>query len=414
MQKKIKWMKKAALCVMMALVVTIVQGCGGAKTEEERLADMQEFTSPDGSASIYLDKSWETEEGQYEGWLFAGSPDGREALYLLQFPKKGVNRMAEDMENMKSLVAETYGISGETEAEAPEIPGMENVSAQTVTIQVGSTAADSYVVYGETDYAWYTVMFVAYTMNDDVIANAKASCSKFAEQAPEEEDSTTVEITDTVRWFNASYAVLTEMNGWDYNRFAGLAANEETKELEQQSLSEWWGVTDRASADETLDWALNEGHRASFAEEMEYLEQGGFFELDDAGKTAFLEENFTYDSDEVAFYASFYPSAYEAYKQNGAKAIAGWDYCRAMNLLSFYYLAGYYTETEALDKSLEIAQQIQPEFTSWDEMVESYLLGYEYWGQESSDERRAVYEDLKGRADNPYAVDYNLTLEKTW
>ena len=46
--------------------------------------------------------------------------------------------------------------------------------------------------------------------------------------------------------------------------------------------------------------------------------------------------------------------------------------------------------------------------------MESYLLGYEYWGQESSDERRGIYEDLKGRADNPYAVDYNLTLEKTW
>lgn len=414
MQKKSKWMKKIALCFTIVLAVALMQGCGGPKTDEDRLAAMQEFTSPDGSASIYLDKSWETEEGQYEGWLFAGSQDGREALFLLQFPKKGVNRMVVDMEDMKTQVKETYGISGETEAETPELPGVENVSAQTVTLQLGGQTADCYLVYGETDYAYYSFMFVAYTMNDDVIPNAKVSCSKFVEQAPEEEDSTTVEITDTVRWFNASYAILTEINGCDYNRFAGFPANEESKALEQQSLSEWWGVTDRASADETLDWALNEGHRANFVEEMDYLKQGGFFEMDDAGRTAFLEENFNYDSDEITYYAAFYPSAYEAYEQNGAKAIAGWDYCRAMNLLSFYYLAGYYTETEALDKSLEIAQMIQPEFTSWDEMMESYLLGYEYWGQESSDERRGIYEDLKGRADNPYAVDYNLTLEKTW
>ena len=36
-----------------------------------------------------------------------------------------------------------------------------------------------------------------------------------------------------------------------------------------------------------------------------------------------------------------------------------------MNLMSFYYLAGYYTEQEALDKSLEIARTMQPLFESW-------------------------------------------------
>jgi hypothetical protein len=46
--------------------------------------------------------------------------------------------------------------------------------------------------------------------------------------------------------------------------------------------------------------------------------------------------------------------------------------------------------------------------------MDSYLRGYEYWAEESSDERRAVYEDLKGREDNPYAVDFKMTLEKTW
>ena len=73
----------------------------------------------------------------------------------------------------------------------------------------------------------------------------KASCASFSEKPLEIEDNTTVELTDTVRWFNASYAVLTELNGQDYNRFAGLPANETTKALEQQSLDEWWGVTDR-------------------------------------------------------------------------------------------------------------------------------------------------------------------------
>ena len=81
------------------------------------------------------------------------------------------------------------------------------------------------------------------------------------------------ELTDTIRWFNASYAVLTDLNGWDYNRFAGLAANDDVMAMEQKSLEEWWSVTDRATADSTLDWILTEGHRDTFAEDMAYLEE---------------------------------------------------------------------------------------------------------------------------------------------
>ena len=46
--------------------------------------------------------------------------------------------------------------------------------------------------------------------------------------------------------------------------------------------------------------------------------------------------------------------------------------------------------------------------------MDSYLRGYEYWAEESSSERRKIYEDLKKRSDNPYSVDYNTVLEKTW
>lgn len=77
-------------------------------------------------------------------------------------------------------------------------------------------------------------------------------------------------------------------------------------------------------------------------------------------------------------------------------------------------MAQYYTEEEALNKSLEIAQMVQPLFGSWEELVESYLRGYEYWAEESAEERRQVFEDLKSRPDNPYQVDYNTKLEKTW
>lgn len=399
------------LCVLTLLVAVCLQGCGGPKSQEELLANMQEFATADGSAAIYLDKDWKIEDMGIEYFMCAANESGTRIAILMQFQKSGVNQMASSLDEVKDLIKTSYGYSASGESqEAPQVPGMTNVQAERGTAQVEGTSAEIYLVYGETDYAYYAILYGANSMNDNEIAYAKASCSKFSENAPEEEDATTVELTDTVRWFNASYAVLTELNGWDYNRFAGLPANDESKVLEQESLKEWWDVTDRATADETLEWALTEGHRAGFVENMSYLEENGMSDVAEADRVGFVHECFVVTDDQAAQMAE----QYKMYEEFGASALDGWDYCRAMNLVSFYYLAGYYTEQEALDKSLEIAQMIQPLFGSWDELVDSYMRGYEYWAEESADERRAVYEDLKSREDNPYAVDFNTSLEKTW
>ncbi|MDE6873573.1 MAG: DUF1266 domain-containing protein [Lachnospiraceae bacterium] len=218
------------------------------------------------------------------------------------------------------------------------------------------------------------------------------------------------ELSDTIRWFNASYAILTELNGWDYNVFGGLKPSAQVAELEQQLLEDSWSVTDRASADETLDWILTEGHRFGFVDNMSYLEECGLSEVADNQRRDFILENFDVTQEETDFYVS----SYNMYEEYGAEAIDAWDYCRALNLMGFFYLAGYYEETEALDSSLEIAKTLQAKFSSWDGLIDSYLRGYEYWAEESSDARREVYEDLKKREDNPYRVDFNTELKKTW
>lgn len=218
------------------------------------------------------------------------------------------------------------------------------------------------------------------------------------------------EQSDTLRWITASYAVLTEINGQDYTKFGGMNATESNAKMIQNSLKEWWDVTDRQSAEETLDWVLTEGHRAGFAEQGAYIEALGITELPEEEWNSFIQYCFETDEDT----AQYLVDMYRLYAERGESTIDAWDYCRALNLLSFYYIAGYYTEEEALDKSLEIAKEFQAKYQSWDELVDSYMYGYEYWAEESSEERREVYEDLKSRKDNPYAVDYNTTLEKTW
>ena len=403
--------KKLALviCLTAALASAALQGCR-AKTPEDMLARMQEFSTPDDTASIYLDKSWKTQEAPMDGWLIAASSREDNAVFLLQFIKNGLSSQAGSMEDVKDIIKTSYNLSGETKAEAPEVPGMTNVTAITGRMSVDSAEVDAYIVYGETDYAYYSMAYAADKMNDSKIASFKVSCSKFRENAPEVEDRTTAELTDTIRWFNASYAVLTDLNGWDYNRFAGLAANDDVMAMEQKSLEEWWSVTDRATADSTLDWILTEGHRATFAEDMAYLEEAGIRDIAPQERSAFLLDQFEMTEDEAQNYAEMFGF----YEQYGPDAIAGWDYCRAMNLMSFYYLAGYYTAQEALDTSLEIARTMQPLFESWDDLMSSYMRGYEYWAEESADERRALYEDLKTRQDNPYSVDFKMQLEKTW
>lgn len=419
------------------LAASVLQGCGGsskpaagddgssttaaaakdsgdsAKADDSAKASdvkMKEFSTGDGSVTISLEEDWSAEDLGVDFWLGVQSADGNQAVLVMQFPKGGTILPITSMDDAKQLVNESYGIQDSEEADVPSVPGMTNVEASTCTVNSDGESMEAYLIYGETDYAYYALMYVAEKVGDDEINSMKASCATFAEAPVETEDNTTVEITDTVRWFNASYAVLTAVNGWDYNRFAGLPANDSTAALEQQSLEEWWGVTDRTSADETLDWILSEGHRTGFAEDGKFLADQGLGDVAEADRQGWILENFDVTEEE----AQSYLSTFAMYEEFGENAIAGWDYCRAMNLLSFYYLAGYYTETEALDKSLEIAQTMQPLFSSWDDLIASYMRGYEYWAEESSEERQAIYEDLKTRDDNPYAVDYNLTLEKTW
>ncbi len=417
-------------CLVAVCSMLFLQGCGSKSTssssdgssqnsgskedkapEEDYLSKMKEFTTPDKTVSIYLNQDWSEEDLQMDCWLGAGSKKGDKAVVVMQFPKSGPNQMADSLDSVIDLFESSYQVSEKADTDAPAITELDNVTASTAKMSAGGVTGDSYVVYGETDFAYYALAYIADKMKDDDIASFKASCTKFHENAPEAENNFSAEMTDTIRWFNASYAILTDLNNWDYNLFGGLPANDDSAAAVQQLLPEWWDVTDRASADETLDWILTEGHRTSFAEDMKTLEENGATpDTSSEDLISMLINDFGFDEEEAQSYAG----AYAMYAEFGPEAITGWDYCRAMNLLGYYYIAGHYSEQEALDKSLEIAQTMQPLFESWDDLIDSYLRGYEYWAQGDSEERRALYEEIKTRDDNPFQIDFKMGLEKTW
>lgn len=398
--KRMKQTKKWSVIVAVMLIVAMLTGCGTAATKE--------FQAANETFSIQMDESWSTEDMQDDGVLAIFSQDGTRGIIVMQYPK---SMGYSDIEDVKDSVETTFTMHSVASAEAPaEIPGVENLSADTSGIILEGQNEECYTVYGETEYAYYSFVYIAKKVTDKKIGQFHTVCASFVETAPEIVNNSEVAFTDTIYWFNATNAILISANGWDYTIFAGLPANDESMETEIALLDESWGVTDRASADETLEWVLTEGHRLDYAETMEAYGADGLAEVEAADRAAWIYENYQATEDQAEGLAYWY----NLYEEKGDAVIGAWDYSRAMSLCGFYYLAGYYTETEALDKSLEIANTIQSTWSSWDEFMESYFAGYEWWAEESSDDRRAIYEELKAASDSPYNLDWNMTLEKSW
>lgn len=222
-------------------------------------------------------------------------------------------------------------------------------------------------------------------------------------------------LSDTLRWFNAAYAIITTRNGGNLNHIGGY----ETKNLLnvqmiKSGLKESWEVTDRTTADDTLNWLLEQGgHNAVLLEE--YKESS----LSEYTREELIEvlSDSSYTDNDRAYYLGLY----DAVANYGDNAILAWDLSRAMQLSAWYYLADYYTYEEAMDKSLAIAKRLQEAYGSWDEMTDSYLYGFQYWnGDDMSDEnsesyaRYQIYQELVEQTDSPYSVDWNYELQKEW
>lgn len=108
----------------------------------------------------------------------------------------------------------------------------------------------------------------------------------------------------------------------------------------------------------------------------------------------------------------------ERYETSVADPEAGWDLCRATQLLGMMYHIRMLNRRE-LDMELErVARVIRQQFHSWEELCESYLWGYETWvaGQPGAEEniakRRMIYEKLKNKAHGPYTIPWQLEFSE--
>ena len=97
---------------------------------------------------------------------------------------------------------------------------------------------------------------------------------------------------------------------------------------------------------------------------------------------------------------------------------AGWDLCRATQLLGMMYLVKMIDREELDQEFSRTGKIIQQQFHSWDEMAESYLAGYEAWCARTDQKdaaqyaarRRVIFMQLKANPDGPYSVPWQTDL----
>lgn len=227
----------------------------------------------------------------------------------------------------------------------------------------------------------------------------------------------------TVLWFNASYAPSTQSNksfGTDWKLVGGMNATEYNAEFNQQILNRDWNITDAASALETVENLKKDGHRKTFRNCENVLADLGIL---DADETTFADTlSKLIEADQLEGNVFRYILVYSLH-QNGldADCIAAWDLCRANMLYADFYICGYMTYEEAMDASLENSLILQGMYSSWEEMMASYLLGYQFWKgdlltEEDSptQQRYQCYLELLEMENGPYTLDWNTELKKSW
>ena len=183
-------------------------------------------------------------------------------------------------------------------------------------------------------------------------------------------------------------AVLSSRNGMSFNDLQAA----EYKDASIQVLNSAWDVTDTATAKETLESLLAEGHRADtdpmLAElrtpEAATANSAEFQAYEDVKKN--LVDNYGYTAEQI----------------DGLKTTSAWDYDRLVNVARFSYSAGYITEQEMWDYINKAVTQAKNDYNSWEEYFAGVMLGRTLsYGQPFADSKAQADELLKN-ADSVY------------
>lgn len=224
--------------------------------------------------------------------------------------------------------------------------------------------------------------------------------------------------SDTIQWFNATYAILTESNDGERTLVGGMERDLVNAVFMRYQLYTGWGIESREDADAVIEWLSEEGHRYEYEDLVSAFSEIGMLDVEKEYFDELIEESFgEYGSEAV----NRLKTVYDCNKVCGENGILAWDLCRVNQVAAWCYVAGYYTLEESLEIQLQNSKELQEDFASWDEMMESYLYGFQYWygdsGSSSSGstaKRRNIYNSLKEMQSGPYSSDFDMELLRSW
>lgn len=204
--------------------------------------------------------------------------------------------------------------------------------------------------------------------------------------------------TETQRWMNTAGAILIAANGGNLAFFGGFPINASKKQRARDLLENSWGIVDKGSCVGILTELVEHGMRESYEKEMQDLKSKGIFEMNNQ-QLARLQASV---SKSKATQDCSLVWSIEGYRLHGKNALLGWDVARAAFNIAQGYQAGYMTLEEALSLGARAGKLAQGYFSCWEDLVESYLLGHQYWSDSDlgdpkspTAQRRKLYEDLK-------------------
>ncbi len=230
-------------------------------------------------------------------------------------------------------------------------------------------------------------------------------------------------LSPTLQWMNTAGSILIAANGGLFHQMAGTfypgdELHPDRVQRVQRMLRNSWGIETHDKAMDEMQALLDTGMRAEYAEDMQTLE---------SQYAGFSEEELIREAQKQAPNAdedSYLPKMLMAYRQHGENALLGWDLGRAAFVIQACYFAGYVSMEEVLEIGVEAGKKAQAVFHSWEEMMESYLLGTQYWQQEERNDPKSItanrwklYKKL-WRGDNffrvcPYlSIPFDLELSK--
>lgn len=143
-----------------------------------------------------------------------------------------------------------------------------------------------------------------------------------------------------------------------------------------KDLFEWgWGEFTYENALDMANHCLNEGHN------MKYL---AYCSIDGPSNNPDME------------YTEFEIQLLEEMKQKYPKqGMLAWDLVRVLSIVGSAYMGGIMEYEEAVKIAFEACKRLQANFSSWDDMVGSYTLGYQFWRGERKTDRLKYYKKMK-------------------